>query len=60
MIKGQEQEWQRDPETLRTDKIQLYSASGIFLRLISLVQAREMITDGIAFAICEQAISKFK
>ena len=56
----QPQAWQKDPQNVKTSTVQLWSASGIMLTAqLPLEKAREMVTKGEAFVICDQAVGYF-
>jgi uncharacterized metal-binding protein len=49
-------EWQKNPEAIKTDKVQ-YWRNGIMLTAQMTKQtAQELVKNGSAFVICEQAI----
>jgi len=59
MKKGKERDWQKDAGNLKTDKIQLWSASGTMIGLRPRIDAEVMVKEGRAFVMCDQAIGLF-
>ena len=60
MKKGNEKTWQRNPDQINTDKVQVWSANGSMLTAqCTRLQARELVASGKAFVCTEQAISYF-
>ena len=61
MKKGQEKAWQRDPNMLETDPVQLWGNMGILLTgCCPLVVAKECVVDDLAFVISDQAIGYYE
>ena len=52
--------WQRNPNILETKKVQVWTRTGIMLRVIGLKDAREMVREGHAVVITPQAIMKLR
>jgi hypothetical protein len=50
--------WQTNPESLKTSQVQFWSASGSMMGLVSLEAAREAVSAGRAFVVCDQAITQ--
>ena len=59
MKKGKERDWQKDAGNLKTDKIQLWSASGTMIGLRPRIDAEVMVKEERAFVMCDQAIGLF-
>ena len=51
--------WQTNPESLKSSQVQFWLASGTMAGLVSLSAAREAVSEGRAFVVCDQAISQF-
>lgn len=53
-------DWQKNPFSVTTDRIQLWSKSGVMLTaLLSLADARELVYTRRAFVISSQAIGEY-
>ena len=59
MKKGQEHIWQRNPESLTSEQVQYWLASGTMLGLRDLVDAKQAVRDGRAFVVSSQAIGQY-
>jgi hypothetical protein len=61
MKKGNEKDWQRNPESIKTPKVQCWLCSGIMLTAeMPKATAQELVKYGSAFVISEQAIGQFE
>lgn len=59
MIRGQEQPWQRNPDAVTTEPVQLWSDSGSLVGTVSLEFARDRVSSGRMFVISDQAIGVY-
>ncbi len=59
MKTNEAKDWQKNPETLKTENVQYWLASGTMLGLRTLAEARESVRRGWAFVISSQAIGQY-
>jgi hypothetical protein len=59
MKTNQAKDWQKNPNTLTCDRIQLWLASGTMLGLRDLSEARELVEKGWWFVISHSAIGQY-
>lgn len=59
MKRGEEKDWQRDPNTLKSDRVQYWLASGTMLGLRDLDIAKSLVQSRRAFVVSSQAIGEY-
>jgi len=60
MLKGRAQSWQMDPDSIQTESVQLWSATGVMLSgMLSKEEARKLVSSGKCFVMSEQAIGYY-
>lgn len=51
-------DWQLNPKTIKTKRVQMWDYSGVMVGLIPLWRARELVEDGGYIACNDQSISR--
>lgn len=51
--------WQTNPDSLKTERVQFWLASGTMSGVITLREARRLVASGSAIVITDQAISQY-
>lgn len=60
MKKDNAKDWQKNPNSIETDRVQVWSASGSMIGIRSREEARELVSLEKAFVISDQAINFYE